>query len=126
MVFGPDAIGAVPFIRNANGAMVLPPVQAKPLLNRILVFRPSDVADIPRLVNRRLVPVLKTHSLEDSAAAMREADPGEDPATLWPTDILCWHVERAELLPVTLAEPWRDASRWAGAVHEGLRRVGCE
>ena len=125
LLFAPDAIGAAPFIRNANGGMVLPPVQRQPLLNRILIFRPSDAGEIPPLINKRLIPVLKSYSLENSAAQLREADPSEDPLTLWPTDLFCWDAEKAELKTVTLAEGWMDAARWVPALHEGLRRAGC-
>ena len=125
-VFAPDAIGATPFARNANGAMVLPPVQPKPLLKRMLVFRPSESAEIPPLVNRRLIPVLKTHALNDAEKHLSAAEPGADPTTLWPTDLMCWRVDTAALVPVTMTEPWRDATHWTMAIRDGLRRAGCE
>ena len=125
-VFAPDAIGAAPFARNANGAMVLPPVQPKPLLKRMLVFRPSESAEIPPLVNRRLIPVLKTHALNDAEKHLGAAEPGADPTTLWPTDLMCWRVDTAALVPVTMTEPWRDATHWTMAIRDGLRRAGCE
>ncbi len=126
LLFAPDAIGAAPFIRNANGGMVLPPVQQQPLLNRILIFSPSAAGGIPVLINKRMIPVLKSHSLEDATAQLRQADPSEDPVTLWPTDLFCWDVEKGELKTVILVEGWRDAARWIPALHEGLHRAGCE
>ena len=125
-VFAPDAIGAAPFARNANGAMVLPPVQPKPLLKRMLVFRPSESAEIPALVNRRLIPVLKTHPLDDVEKNLGAAEPAADPTTLWPTDVMCWRIDTAALVPVAMTEPWRDAAHWATAVRDGLRLAGCE
>ena len=125
-VFAPDAIGAAPFARNANGAMVLPPVQPKPLLKRMLVFRPSESAEIPPLVNRRLIPVLKTHALNDAEKHLSAAEPGADPTTLWPTDLMCWRVDTAALVPVTMTKPWRDATHWTTAIRDGLHRAGCE
>ena len=125
-VFAPDAIGAAPFARNANGAMVLPPIQPRPLLPRLLVFRPSESADIPPLVNRRLIPTLKTYPLEEVSKHLRDADAGEDPTTLWPTDVFCWRSQTSGLVRVELAEPWRDAAHWNAAIAGALQRAGCE
>ena len=126
LVFAPDSIGAVPFARNANGAIVLPPIQQRPLLKKMLVFLPADIPAIPGLLGRRLIATLKESGLDEADARMRKAHPTEDPSTLWPTDFFCWRTDTAELMPVMVGEPWRNPVQWPTVASEALRRAGCQ
>ena len=126
LVFAPDAIGAVPFARNANGAMVLPPVQRQPLLSNMIVFLPADIPNIPALLNHQLIPRLKRLPLSEAIAQMQTPPARDsDAPAVWPTDIYCWRPDTAALVKLPMEESWKNAARWESAITDALRRAGC-
>ncbi len=126
IVIAPDAIGAAPFARNANGALVLPPIQREWLLKREIVYLPADIPTLPGLFKAQLIPTLRTLSLNDAGDQLKEnrAAPA-DAETVWPSDLFCWSVTQSKLQRVALPEV-PDAARWASEVSEALRRGGCD
>lgn len=125
-VFAPDAIGAVPFARNANGAMVLPPIQRQPLLSNMIVFLPADIPNIPALLSQQLIPTLKRFTLNEAAAQMQApAADGLASPTVWPTELFCWRQDAATVARLPLGENWRDPVHWETEITAGLRRAGC-
>lgn len=125
-VIAPDAIGAAPFARNANGAMVLPPIQQQPLLPSMLVFLPADIPNIPALLKQQLIPTLKRYTLNEVAEKL-QGSPTDDSAsrTVWPTAVFCWRQDAAALSKVEMRPTWQDASQWEAEMAEGMRRAGC-
>jgi hypothetical protein len=125
-VIAPDAVGAVPFARNANGAMVLPPIQPQPLLSSMIVFLPADIPNIPALLKEQLIPTLKHYALSEAAEKMQGSRSDDSASrTVWPTDIFCWRLDAAGLSKVEMRQTWQDASQWAPEMAEGMRRAGC-
>lgn len=125
-VFAPDAIGAVPFARNANGAMVLPPIQQQPLLTSMIVFLPADVPDIPARLKRQLIPTLKQYALSDAVEKMLDSSPAASASDIvWPSDVFCWRQDVAALARLAVGDAWQDASQWGAGIAEGMRRAGC-
>ena len=59
VVFVPDAIGRVPFGRNAQAGLMLPPVQKQSLTDRIFVQTDAEFAAMQAYLNRGLFSILK-------------------------------------------------------------------
>jgi len=126
IVIAPDAIGATPFARNANGALVLPPIQHDWLIRREIVYLPVDIPTLPELLKAQLIPKLKGLSLNETGDQLKENLAAQsDAATLWPSDMFCWSIGQSKLQRVDLPQPL-DAAQWTSDVRAALRRAGCD
>src|SRR5262249_43834860 len=116
LVLVPDHLGNVPFGRNAQGALVSPPVQEKPLSNRLVVQTPFDLAPWPEHMARGLVDALRRYPLADAWTAVGQ---GRAVRGVAPTHYFCWADDARQLVPL----PWsadlaaRDwLAAWRGAL----------
>jgi hypothetical protein len=127
-VFAPDAIGAAPFARNANGALVVPPIQRGWLLNRVVVSLPADVPYMPGHLKMQLIPLAKRLTLNDAGDRLDDPRPGTTATeVVWPSDLFCWNLRQSKVLRVALPQqPPPDPDVWIRDVRAALRSAGCD
>ena len=58
-VIVPDRIGAIPFARNAQGGLMLPPVQPRSLSSKLVVQLPQDLPTWPAMLAKNIIGRLK-------------------------------------------------------------------
>ena len=126
-VIVPDHLGAIPFARNAQGGLMLPPVQPRPLSGRLVVQLAHDLPSWPELLEKNLIGRLKTEPLA-SVTGDRQAPPGSQHESARPRAVpdhyFCWSPRTHGLvaLPLAFAPDFRDWNEvWAGA----LDAAGC-
>jgi hypothetical protein len=125
-VVAPDAIGAAPFARNANGAMVLPPIQREWLLKNEIVFRPTELPTLPTLLNEQLIPTLRHMTLNEAGDQLKKEFAQEGTGMLLPSDLFCWDTSQSSLRRVVLPDPLSSIpDQWTADVRASLRRAGC-
>ena len=125
-VIAPDAIGAAPFARNANGAMVLTPIQDQQLLSSMIIFLPAQISTVPSRLKQQLIPNLKRYTLRDANKIMEGASTGDSAAPIvWPTRVFCWRQDAAVLAVMEMGQTWQDPISWEEEMAQGLRRAGC-
>ncbi len=121
LVLVPDHLGSVPFARNAQGGLVLPPVQASSLSSRLIVQTPEDLPAWPENIRRGLVDALRRFPLPEVWNAVTA---GRASGSTAPTHYLCWSSERSALEAVSRVPPVDDR-RWMDAWHDALASAGC-
>lgn len=121
-VVAPDHVGPIPFARNAQGGLILPPVQARALSPRLIVQTPDGLAQWPDLFERDIVGRLKRESLGAVVAHLRS--PKVAPPFAFPDRYFCWSPRERALVPL----PWiHDAglAGWDAAWKRELAAAGC-
>jgi hypothetical protein len=118
----PDRIGAIPFARNAQGGLMLPPVQARPLSGQLVVQLEQELPKWPALIANNVVGRFKAESLADVTA-----NPQASGAT-YPFSVAdrfyCWNVQGKKLvaMPLVFAPGFGD---WNEVWARGLAAAGC-
>jgi hypothetical protein len=119
-VLVPDHLGSVPFGRNAQGGLMLPPTQALSLSSRLIVQTPADVPAWPANAQRGLVDALRRYPLAQVWSAVAS---GQAQGTALPTDYFCW-AENAERI-VRVSLPTSTQDDWPGAWQRALAGGPC-
>jgi hypothetical protein len=104
LVIVPDAVGRVPFARNAQAGLMLPPIQARDLSRKLLVQTDAEIAAIDRSIDGGVLAALRSVGLE----TFMELPPGSHAwPRLAPSRYLCWDAWRRRMieLPVGDAQP---------------------
>ena len=121
-ILAPDHLGSIPFARNAQGGLMLPPAQPRSLSGQLIVQLAADLPGWPLLLEKNIIGRLKAEPL-----ASVTADP-QAPATSSPLAVpdyyYCWNADRHMLvaLPLAFAPGYRDWDEiWARA----LDAAGC-
>ena len=109
MVVIPENRGAVVLFRNGQGGIVLPPVQEKAILDRVVPAMPVDIpkryGEFANGLATRLVKVAPTQA---NAEVLKQLLQPDEPR--WP-DILCWSPHEHRLVPLP-APDHADRNRW--------------
>ena len=118
-VLVPDHLSSVPFGRNAQGGLMLPPTQARSMSSRLIVQTPADLPAWPANAQRGLVDALRRYPLAQVWSAVAS---GQAQGTALPTDYFCWAETSSRIvrvsLPVSAAQDdWRGA--WQRALADG-------
>ena len=120
-VLVPDHLSSVPFGRNAQGGLMLPPTQARPMSSQLIVQTPADLPAWPANAQRGLVDALRRYPLAQVWSAVAS---GQAQGTALPTDYFCWAETSARIvrvsLPVSAAQ-----DDWRGAWQRALADVPC-
>jgi len=101
IVYVPERIGPVVVARNAQGGLVLPPLQATPLMDRVIPTLPAELAGREHLLAGGLLTqarALRPTLVDDGVIAALLA-----PATAtWPDAYACWSTTQRQFvdLPV--------------------------
>jgi hypothetical protein len=117
----PDHYGPVPFGRTAQGGLMSPPIQARPLSPQLVVQTERELARWPDLFERDIVGRLQREPLERVAGS--ESAPKQSPPHRYPDRYYCWSPRDRTLvalpaMPVTAAE-------WDAAWSAALDAAGC-
>jgi hypothetical protein len=110
-VLVPDHLGSVPFGRNAQGGLMLPPTQPLSLSSRLIVQTPADLPAWPANAQRGLVDALRRYPLSQVWSVVAS---GQAAGTALPTDYFCWSESSSSIvrlsLPLSAAQDdWRGA-----------------
>jgi len=120
-VLVPDHLRSVPFARNAQGGLMLPPTQPLSLSSRLIVQTPADLSAWPANAQRGLVDALRRYPLAQVWSAVAS---GQASGTILPTDYFCWAEGSSRVvrlsLPVSAAQ-----GDWLGAWHRALAASPC-
>lgn len=120
LVLIPDSLGRAPFGRNAQGALMLPPVQHAPLSARVLVQLDTEIPELPGKVSRGLFDWLMSHDLFDypgDASAL----PGM--RALEPSAYFCWNGAAGRFERMAVGDG--TLSTLAGRIAAAYAKAGC-
>jgi hypothetical protein len=102
LVIVPDAVGRVPFARNAQAGLMLPPIQARDLSRKLLVQTDAEIAAIDRSIDGGVLAALRSVGLE----TFMELPPGSHAwPRLAPSRYLCWDAWRRRMIELPVGEP---------------------
>ncbi|MFU8831878.1 MAG: hypothetical protein ACNA7J_06935, partial [Wenzhouxiangella sp.] len=107
----PDTVGFVVAFRNAQGGIVMPPLQDQPLLHRVLPTLPDEIEARQQQLAAGLatrLAQLPPATLDDDALAslFAPAEPGA------PDHVACWDALEGRLLVITVsAADWHESMR---------------
>jgi hypothetical protein len=118
----PDHLGPVVIARNAQGALVLLPVQSEPLLPQVLPTLPDEVPARHELYRNGLLDVLEGTPMRywDHDALAAYAGPRRP---RWPQRVLCW--AGLGQLAEFAAPPPEPVEAWAATILADAARHGC-
>jgi hypothetical protein len=120
-VLVPDHLRGVPFGRNAQGGLMLPPTQPLSLSSRLIVQTPADLPAWPANAQRGLVDALRRYPLSQVWSVVAS---GQANGTALPTDYFCWSESSSRMvglsLPVSAAQ-----GDWLGAWQHALVGSPC-
>ena len=121
-VIVPDHLGSIPFARNGQGGLMLPPVQPRPLSAQLIVQLADDLPAWPAQLEKNIVGRLKTESIWD-VAADREASGAKLPPAV-PDQFFCWSPRSHALvaLPLVFQTGFSD---WNEVWGRALDAAGC-
>lgn len=115
LVLVPPAIDDIPFGRNAQGGLMLPPIYARPLSYKLLVQQFDEVPALAGKVRDGVVTTLRRATVFDFLAGKRvTTSPPE-----YPTRVACWSSRRTRLVPLDVA-PGPDPEAWAQSLERAI------
>ncbi len=120
-VLVPDHLGSVPFARNAQGGLVVPPSQPVPLSMRLIVQTPADLPSWPDYIRGGLVDALRRFPLESVWSAVRS---GKAANPLAPSHYYCWAAASGTMESISLAPALGD-QQWLDAWKDALAKGPC-
>lgn len=118
----PDRIGAIPFARNAQGGLMLPPVQRRSLSHKLVVQIPDDLSGWPKMLGNNIVGRLQSEPLENVTANPQL--PGPAASLALPDRFFCWSIKTHTLVAMPLAFA-PDYSDWNDVWDRGLDAAAC-
>ena len=118
----PDHVGAIPFGRNAQIGYMLPPIQDRPLTQRLVVQTEENLAPWPEQFARDVIGRMKREPFDPRPSLSLE--PRVAPPYVLPDRYLCWSPGRRQLEPLDLALA-PDLGNWAAEWERALGAAGC-
>ena len=121
-VIVPDRIGAIPFARNAQGGLMLPPLHRRSLSSSLVVQLAEDLPGWPKMLESNVIGRLKSEPLQNVTANPQA--PGSAPALAVPDHFYCWNTKSHALvsMPLSFAPGYSD---WNDVWTRGLDAAGC-
>jgi hypothetical protein len=101
LVILPDTFGRVPFGRNSQAGLVLPPVQASELSRRLLVQTDTEIRVLDKQVDDGMVSALRDMSFYEFLASSPSRP---KPARLAPSRYYCWRPAHREMRPLAIVD----------------------
>ena len=120
LVLVPGDIDDIPFARNAQGGLMLPPVFPRAMSARLLVQQYDEVPLLPGKIESGVVSTLKKRPVFDYLAGKRIVTTPPE----YPNVVVCFAVERHRLVPLDIA-PAESPKAWADAVQAALNASRC-
>ena len=118
----PDHVGAIPFGRNAQIGFMLPPIQARPLTQRLIVQTEQNLAPWPDQFARDIVGRLRREPFDPRPSL--SAPPKVAPPYALPDRYFCWSPRAGALQPLDLALA-PDLGNWDAEWKRALDAAGC-
>ena len=118
----PDHVGAVPFGRNAQGGLMLPPVQADSLSPRLVVQTEDELARWPDLFERDIIGRLRREPVHSVVANLNT--PKVPPPHMLPDRYFCWNPHAGALARLPLLHE-AGLENWNAAWSRALAAAGC-
>lgn len=122
LLLAPEHAGQVVLLRNAQGAIALPPLQAEGLLHRVLPSLPGELAQRHEHIASGMLTQFEArrfqHLLGDEVAGLFEPAPAR-----WPDHYACWSMAERRFLELP-APASTDARAWVAALQAELARCG--
>jgi hypothetical protein len=125
LVLIPDHLQAVPFGRNAQGGLVQPPLQPVSLSTHLVPATPEDLGEWYGKLQRGILPVLRSHSLDDAQRILLPPPVSAMPKEFVPSRYLCWKPEARRLATLSDIDA-SDASHWVASWRRALAAAGCQ
>ncbi|HEX9302198.1 MAG TPA: hypothetical protein VF959_07600 [Casimicrobiaceae bacterium] len=119
----PDHVGAIPFGRNAQGGLILPPVQTRSLSPKLIVQTPDALAQWPDLFERDIIGRLRRESLGSVVANLRP--PAVPPPHALPDRYFCWSPRAGALVRLPVIDE-AGLANWDATWARALDSAGCE
>lgn len=118
LLLAPETDGQVVLLRNGQGALMLPPLQAEGLLHRMLPTLPSDIAERHLRIAGGMLAQFEKHRFQhlEGPEVARLFDPA--PAR-WPDHYVCWSQRERRIIELPAPDP-ADAAAWTEALRAGL------
>ena len=118
----PDRIGAIPFARNGQGGIMLPPVQRRSLSPSLVVQLEHELPAWPKMLAANIIGRFKSESLQDVTAKPQTS--AGVPVLAAPDRFYCWNVRSHSLvsMPLLFAAGLSD---WNAVWARGLDAAGC-
>jgi hypothetical protein len=117
----PDHVGPIPFGRTAQGGLMSPPIQTRPLSRQLVVQTEEELDRWPDLFERDIVGRLQREPLDRVAG--NERTPIQPAPHLYPDRFYCWSPRDRMLAPLP-AMPV-TAAEWTAAWETALTSAGC-
>ncbi len=118
----PDYVGAIPFGRNSQAGLLLPPVQAASLAPRLIVQTTMELDRWPDLFTRDIIGRLRREPLLDVAA--NPLTPKMPPPHALPDRYYCFSPATRALVPLAL-DFAPGLSDWSARWRSALATNGC-
>ncbi|GMU42447.1 MAG: hypothetical protein IT479_12525 [Xanthomonadales bacterium] len=118
----PEHAGQAVLLRNAQGAIALPPIQTEGLLHRVLPTLPGELANRHERIAAGLLTRFEQHRFQhllgDELRQLYEPAPAR-----WPDHYLCWSMAEQRFLELPAPDPG-DAHAWTATLLAQLPRCG--
>ena len=121
LVVAPAVLDGVPFARNAQAGLMLPPVMHDPISSRVLVQVDEELDDLPGKIVDGVVTTLRMRSVFDYLAGVRIHPYVPE----YPTRVVCWDPGARRLFTITVRPEASGPGEWGLAVRAGLRASPC-
>ena len=118
MIIIPESQGPTVLYRNGQAGLVMPPVQPRPLLHRVIPSLPHDIPIRYDQFAKGMAKRLEEAAPADAAAATLKSLLVPDEAR-WPP-VLCWQPRERKLVELPPADPSRRES-WIGQTRSAAR-----
>ena len=123
MLMVPDHDGAIVMARNAQGGLVLEPIQKQPYLHLVLPTLTSEIQlrqeQFSRGLARRLEIVRPR--LVDAGTLMAILDPAE---AGWPKHVACWSKSQQKIIPLPTPPMDASAEAWLASIRIDIENCG--
>jgi hypothetical protein len=120
LVILPDAYGRVPFGRNAQAGLMLPPVQVSPVSNALLVQTDLEIAALDAAIDKGLLASLR-------ALPLREVIEPRTPQREWPrlvaSRVWCWDAPARRMRELAVADA--GPGTYSAALTRAYAASGC-
>jgi hypothetical protein len=119
LVLAPAALDDIPFARNAQAGVMLPPVQREVMSHRLLLQIYDEIPTLPAKLNEGIVAFFRQRPIHGFLEGERIAAPLE-----YPTAVVCWDPARRRFVSLDVA-PGPSPEAWAQAVQRALDASSC-
>jgi hypothetical protein len=119
----PDRLGPIIMARNAQGAMVLRPIQEEGMIHRVLPTLPAELESRHGLYQAGILDIFDGVRMQywDEQALAAYQGPTEP---RFPASVLCWSQRQASLVEFPMPQA-DEASDWARQIRVGAGQAGC-